>query len=77
VSGEARGAANEKLNACVEKGGKGNMSFSDPAYIRSINIGRPVPSGLRPYILVGFRLKLMNIILNIFVGTDKFKNLDK
>jgi hypothetical protein len=50
VSGEARGAANEKLNACVEKGGKGNMSFPDPAYIRSTNIGSPYHQAYAPYI---------------------------
>jgi hypothetical protein len=58
VSREARGATNEKLNVSVEKGEKGNTAFPDPAYIRSSNIGRPVPSGMRPPYIGRFPVKI-------------------
>jgi hypothetical protein len=46
-----------------------------PIFVRPISAARTIRP--MPHILVGFRLKLMNIILNIFIGTDEFKSLDK
>jgi hypothetical protein len=84
----ARSSKNEKLNACAEKGEKGNASFPDPVYIRQLTneyrracTVRPVPpyfcrfpvkTNEYKFIFIGFGTDEYN--LNIFVGTDEFKN---
>jgi hypothetical protein len=86
-----RSSENEKLNACAEKGEKGNVSFPDPAYIRQLPdeyrwacTVRPAPpytcrfsvkTNEYKFIFIGFETDEYN--LNIFIGTNEFKNSDK
>jgi hypothetical protein len=59
----ARGAS-EKLNACVEKGKKGNAPFPDPAYIRQLTDEYRWAHTVRcTHIFIDFRSKLTNISL--------------
>jgi hypothetical protein len=69
-----RSSENEKLNACAEKGEKGNVSFPDPAYIRQLTDEYRWARTVRPapHILVGSESKPTNISLysSVLVGSE-------
>jgi hypothetical protein len=76
---------------CSENGGKGNTPFSDPVYFhrltdeyRWVHTVRPAPLYIHrfsvkideyKFIFIDFRTDEYN--LNIFGGTDEFKNPNK
>jgi hypothetical protein len=69
-----QGAADERNVTCMWRREKKEVCYFQIPPI-PMNIGGPVPSNLCPHIFIGFETDEYN--LNIFIGSDEFKNLNK